>query len=142
MMDMQEVKARRGALQEDAQDAADDGVETEPMIPAEPDDDVRGLRKPPKSWLTLVTERVWPCIFLGVATMGLYEADFVHEVLHSPLVNRSFLNLGVGFASLVMGVAAYIEVYRSLIRGEKVSYATARTSTHFMLIGMLLSGLW
>jgi hypothetical protein len=36
----------------------------------------------------------------------------------------------------------YIEVYRNLILGEKVSYETAKSATHGMLFSMVLAGIW
>lgn len=147
MMEMRDAKERplrRGIQHGGAEDAAGDVAETDPMVPDAPEesDFSRGLRKPPQSWLTFVTDRIWPVAFLSVASLGLHEAGFVHEILYSPVANRAFIHLALAFASLVVLVGSYVEVYRSMICGERVSYATARTSTHCMLAFMALSGVW
>lgn len=140
MMEMQEVKERRAAGME----APADARETDPMVPEAPEssDLARGLRKAPRSWLSLVSERVWPAVFLTVASLGLHEADFLGLVLRSPLANRPAVHLALALSSVVVLLGAYIEVYRSMICGERVSYETARSSTHAMLAFMLLSGAW
>jgi hypothetical protein len=144
MMEMRDATERplRRGVQGDS--TADDVSETDPMVPDAPEDSdfSRGLRKSPSSWLTFVTDRVWPAVFLTVACLGLHEAGFVHEVLRSPAANRAFVHLALAFSSVVVLVGAYVEVYRSMICGERVSYATARTSTHCMLAFMALSGVW
>ncbi|RLN59628.1 hypothetical protein BBJ29_002221 [Phytophthora kernoviae] len=98
-------------------------------------------RSKPETWLRFITDRIWPGVFLVVACLGLYEADFVSDVLHSLHANRSFVHLGILFGTLLGLFGCYVEVYRSMILGEQVSYTPAKTATHGMLVPMLTSGL-
>ncbi|RLN57547.1 hypothetical protein BBJ28_00001646 [Nothophytophthora sp. Chile5] len=143
MMEMQDVKERRPHSLRSA-DPAEDALETEtdPMVPPDAPSLQSRRRSTPESWLRFVFDRIWAVAFLAAASLGLYEADFFREVLHSPLANRGFVHLGVLFASLLVLFGGYIEVYRSMVLGEQVSYATARTATHGMLVSMAASGLW
>lgn len=159
MMDMQEVKARRPhgkqpTSNDDSADAdqqhveeLDPSVQTAPLLAANGSElDARGrARKHNKqvgSWIQYVLDRVWSVLFLGVACFGLHEAQFVHEVLYAPEAHRPWVNLGIFFSTLVVLFGSYIELYRSMLLGETVSYEKAKTSTHAMLFSMVAAGLW
>ena len=90
--------------------------------------------------LSFIARKLIACLFFIAAAFGLHEVNFVNECLYSPYVNRTWLNSGLFFSSLVMLFASYIEVYRSVILNEKVSYETAKTSTHGMLISLIGAG--
>ncbi|GAB9477359.1 hypothetical protein Gpo141_00014424 [Globisporangium polare] len=153
MMDMQEIKARRPHAQQPPTPGADDNgeeldpsVQTAPLLAANGSElDSRGrARKNQKqvgSWIQYVLDRVWSVVFLGVACFGLHEAQFVHEVLYAPEAHRAWVNLGIFFSTLVVLFGSYIELYRSMVLGEKVSYEKAKTSTHAMLFSMCAAGL-
>lgn len=134
MMEMQEVKERRPHSQRHEEE--EETFETDPMVSGLP----TARRSQPESWVQLVMDKIWSVVFLTVACLGLYEADFVPQLLHAPHANRSFVHLGILFATLLGAFGAYIEVYRSMIRGENVNYESAKTATHGMLVSMLLSG--
>ncbi|KAF4027562.1 hypothetical protein GN244_ATG20821 [Phytophthora infestans] len=68
-------------------------------------------------------DKIWSVAFFSVACLGLYEADFVSDLLHAPHANRSFVHLGI-----------------FMILGERVHYETAKTATHGMLVSVLASG--
>lgn len=158
MMDMQEIKARRPHLQQPpatpgADDSAesieelDPSVQTAPLLAANGSElDSRGrARKHQKqvgSWIQYVLDRVWSVTFLSIACFGLHEAQFVHEVLYAPEAHRAWVNLGIFFSTLVVLFGSYIEIYRSMLLGEKVSYEKAKTSTHAMLFSMCAAGIW
>ncbi|KAF1325945.1 hypothetical protein FI667_g8822, partial [Globisporangium splendens] len=147
MMDMQEVKPRKaharrdddGGVQEDSEHIGevDPSVQTAPLLS---DADPRGRSRATPFWLQYVLDRVWSAIFFGVACVGLYEAQFVHEVLYAPEAHRAYVNLGILFSTLVVLFGSYIELYRSMILGEKVRYENAKTSTHAMLFSMCAAG--
>lgn len=158
MMDMQEIKARRPhAQQSPATPGVDDSaepieeldpsVQTAPLLAANGSElDSRGrARKHQKqvgSWIQYVLDRVWSVAFLSVACFGLHEAQFIHEVLYAPEAHRVWVNLGIFFSTLVVLFGSYIELYRSMLLGEKVSYEKAKTSTHAMLFSMCAAGIW
>jgi hypothetical protein len=136
MMHIQEIKERRPHPAGDDEDAQE--TETDPMVP-----DVASPRRPhPESWLRFVLDRVWSMAFLSVAVLGLYEADFFPQLLRAPHAHRGFVHLGVFFASLLGLFGCYIELYRGVVRGERVHYESAKTATHGMLVSMLASGVW
>lgn len=145
MMTMeQEVTPRRphSARVGDSDDADElMDKETDPMVSAAPNSSARRAQQA-ESWVQFVLDRIWSLAFLGVASLGLYEAEFVPELLQAPHARREFVHLGVLFASLLGLFGAYIEVYRGMILGERVHYATAKTATHGMLASMLASGFW
>ncbi|RLN61702.1 hypothetical protein BBJ29_009927 [Phytophthora kernoviae] len=139
MMEMQDVKERRPHSQRAAGGTQDgEETETDPMVPSMREE----RRSKPETWLRFIVDRIWPGVFLVVACLGLYEAGFVSDVLHSPRANRSFVHLGILFGTLLGLFGCYIEVYRSMILGEQVSYTTAKTATHGMLVSMMASGLF
>ncbi|DAZ94579.1 TPA: hypothetical protein N0F65_004339 [Lagenidium giganteum] len=146
MMDMQEVTERR-RLKDDYDE---ERKEVDPSVNGSPEAEMAAARKRRSggSWLRYVTDRVWPTIFLTVATFGLHEAKFVQELLYSHVANRTFVNLGIFFSTSVMLFASYIEVYRSMLLGDHVRYENAKTSTHGMLVSMIAAsicftiGLW
>ena len=153
MMDMQEVKARKPhsvaaqTLQDhDTHDSqeVDPSVQTAPLLHGNDSEQHERRRhgKHVKSWVQFVLDRVWSAAFLAVASFGLHEAQFVHEVLYAPEANRVYVHAGIGSATLVVFIGCYIELYRSLLLGERVSYATAKTSTHAMLCAMVATGVW
>ncbi|KAG6948045.1 hypothetical protein JG688_00015270 [Phytophthora aleatoria] len=137
MMDMQEVKERRPRLQRNGDDDDDtEQTETDPMVPDTP----TPRRSQPETWVRFVMDKIWSVAFLAVACLGLYEADFVSDLLHAPHANRSLVHLGIFFGTLLGVFGCYIEVYRSMILGEHVHYESAKTATHGMLVSMLASG--
>ncbi|KAG7385019.1 hypothetical protein PHYPSEUDO_002031 [Phytophthora pseudosyringae] len=138
MMHMQEVKERRPHSQRNADDDEDEAqqTETDPMVADAP----APRRSQPESWLRFVMDKIWSVTFLSVACLGLYEANFVPELLHAPGANRTFVHLGIFFGTLLGVFGCYIEVYRSMILGERVHYESAKTATHAMLASMLASG--
>lgn len=152
MMDMQEVKARKphsaaaangsSALPQPAigEEELDPSVQSAPLL----SESERRKRhdKSVKSWVQAVLDRVWSAAFLGVAGFGLHEAQFVHELLYAREARRAWVHAGIFAASLVVFFGSYIELYRSMLLREKVSYETARTSTHAMLASMVASGIW
>ncbi|CAI5742857.1 unnamed protein product [Peronospora destructor] len=97
-------------------------------------------RSQPESWVRFVMDRLWSLTFLSVACLGLYEADFVSALLHASHANRNFVHLGILFGTLLGLFGCYIEVYRSLILGERVHYDNAKTATHGMLVSIMASG--
>lgn len=160
MMEMQDVKARKphsaaaAAADELPVEELDPSVQTAPLLSERNSSSSvndrldqhhqqqqrRRHSKNVKSWVQYVLDRVWSAAFLAVASFGLYEAQFVHEVLYAPEANRAWVNAGIFCATLVVLFGCYIELYRSMLLGEKVSYETAKTSTHGMLASMLLTG--
>uniref|UniRef100_M4BMW0 Transmembrane protein 107 n=1 Tax=Hyaloperonospora arabidopsidis (strain Emoy2) TaxID=559515 RepID=M4BMW0_HYAAE len=86
-------------------------------------------------------DKLWSLVFLTVASLGLYEAQFVSEIVHAPHANRNFVHLGILFGTLLAVFGGYIEVYRSVLLGEHVKYESVKTATHGMLASMLASGL-
>ncbi|KAG6616668.1 uncharacterized protein IUM83_13041 [Phytophthora cinnamomi] len=136
----QEVTARRPLSARAGEDDDAEGLqdaETDPMVAAAPSARRAQLAE---SWLQLVLDRIWSLTFLAVASLGLYEADFVPQLLHAPHARRGFVHLGVLFGSLLGLFGGYIEVYRGVVLGERVHYKTAKTATHGMLASMLASG--
>ncbi|KAL4163912.1 hypothetical protein KRP22_004539 [Phytophthora ramorum] len=139
MMHMQEVKERRPHAQRTAaeSDEQTENIETDPMVPH-----ARSGRRAQaaESWVRFVLDRIWSLTFLTVASLGLYEADFVPQLLHASHAHRSFVHLGILFGTLLGVFGTYIEVYRSMILGENVHYESAKTATHGMLASMVASG--
>lgn len=152
MMDMQEIKARKphaGATSDNTlpvATAVPEEEELDPSVQSAPllDEHARRRRhdKNVRSWVQAVLDRVWSAAFLAVAGFGLHEAQFVHELLYAREAKRAWVHAGIGCASLVVLFGSYIELYRSMLLREKVSYETARTSTHGMLVSMLAAGVW
>ncbi|TYZ62850.1 hypothetical protein PybrP1_003579 [[Pythium] brassicae (nom. inval.)] len=149
MMDMQEIKARKphaGAPNNapSVAAAAEEKEEIDPSVPSAPllDEHARRRRhdKNVGSWVQTILDRVWSAAFLAVAGFGLHEAQFVHELLYAREARRAWVHAGIGCASLVVLFGSYIELYRSMLLREKVSYETARTSTHGMLASMVAAG--
>lgn len=143
-MEMQEMKERKAHAKqvqadEEHSEEVDPSVQTAPLLSEQ---DPRGRTKHAPSWLRYILDRVWSAIFFSIACFGLYEAQFVHEVLYAPEAHRGSVNLGIFFSTLVVLFGSYIELYRSMVLGEKVSYDTAKTSTHAMLFSMCAAALW
>ncbi|EEY69681.1 uncharacterized protein PITG_19299 [Phytophthora infestans T30-4] len=137
MMDMQEIKERHPRSQRNGDDEGEtDHAETDPMVSNTP----APRRSQPEIWVRFVMDKIWSVAFFSVACLGLYEADFVSDLLHAPHANRSFVHLGILFGTLLGVFGCYIEVYRSMILGERVHYETAKTATHGMLVSVLASG--
>ncbi|KAI9919427.1 hypothetical protein PsorP6_017489 [Peronosclerospora sorghi] len=139
MMHMQEVKARRPISRdtiEDDDDAAE--TETDPMVSFPKFEPTRTLQA--DSWVRFVMDKIWSLAFLSVACLGLYEAEFIPELLHAPNANRIFVHVGILFGTLLGVFGCYIEVYRRVILGERVHYEAVKTATHGMLLSMLASG--
>ena len=110
-------------------------AEQDPSIPEGKDEQEK------EDTLSFIARKLVAFLFFISASFGLHEVNFVNECLYSPYVNRMWFNLGLFFSSSVMLFASYIEVYRSAILNEKVSYETAKTSTHGMLISLIGAGI-
>ncbi|TMW59165.1 hypothetical protein Poli38472_007310 [Pythium oligandrum] len=145
MMDMQEIKERKRARpQGNEHEEAEAEAEVDPSVPLV---DATGRRIKSKrssieKGIQYVVDRFWPTVFLTLASVGLYELRFVHALLYASHANRLFVNLFILCSTLVVLFGSYIEVYRNLYMKEKVSYETAKTSTHGMLLCMVLAGLF
>ncbi|KAL7691167.1 putative transmembrane protein [Plasmopara halstedii] len=138
MMHMQEIKERHHQIQRGRNsDDEMDVTEIDPMVP----NNLASRRLNPESWMRVVMNKIWPVALFVVACLGMYEVNFVSEILHSSTANRNFVHLSIIFGTLLGGFACYIEVYRSIIRGEHVRYESAKTATHGMMASMLASGL-
>jgi hypothetical protein len=111
--------------------------------PLEQEDDrghgTRGSRRS-DSWIRFISDRIWPSLFFIAGLFGLHEGNFLQILLYSKQVNRSWIHGGVFFSTLCVLFGSYIEVYRNMILGEKVHYETAKTSTHGMLMSIVLAG--
>lgn len=137
-MSMQEIKERHPRSQRMDEDNEETGkMETDPMV----SNVSMPRRSHLTSWVRVVMDKIWSIVLVVVASLGVYEADFVPDILRAPTANRSFVHLSIFFGTLVGVFACYIEVYRSMIRGEHVRYASAKTATHGMLVFTLASGL-
>jgi hypothetical protein len=147
MMDMQEIKERRRPVAGDATAASDVQEEVDPSVPpTAPFLNGPTVRRRQRSSIEVgikyVFDRLWSLAFFTVACFGLHETQFVHEVLYARHANRTFVMLFIASSTLVVLFGCYIEVYRNLILGEKVSYETAKSATHGMLFSMVLAGIW
>ena len=136
---MQEVNERRQRRRSD--DAIDDGQDVTETVLMLSHATLR-QRSMPESWVRFAMDKLWSLVFLTVASLGLYEAQFVSEIVHAPHANRNFVHLGILFGTLLAVFGGYIEVYRSVFLGEHVKYESVKTATHGMLASMLASGLW
>lgn len=144
-MEMQEIKERKrpaAAAAAVREEEVDPNVQaTAPLMGGDGSAGSR-RRSSIEVGLRYVADRFWSGVFFLVACLGLYEVQFVHEVLYARHADRTFVNLFIAFSTLVVLFGSYIEVYRNLYLGEKVSYENAKSSTHGMLISMVLAGLW
>ncbi|CAH0479293.1 unnamed protein product [Peronospora belbahrii] len=137
MMHMQEVRERRLFSQHIREDEKDqEQTEMDPIL----SNALPIRRSQPESWVRFVMDKTWSFTFLIVASFGLYEANFLSDLLYAPHANRRLIHLGILFGTLLGGFGCYIEVYRSMVLGERVHYDNAKTATHGMLVSMLLSG--
>ena len=137
---MQEVTARRPGHGHDDVVVHDehDVAETVSMLPAS----VPRQRSLPERWVRVAVDKLWSLVFLSVACLGLFEANFVTDIVHAASAHRIFVHLGVLCGTLLGVFGGYIEVYRNVVLGEHVRYESVKTATHGMLASMLLSGLW
>ena len=69
---------------------------------------------------------MWAVVFLSAATYGLYDVEFVNVLLADQRVDRPALNLGVAICSAILACAAYLDVYRGEIMGERIDYEHCR----------------
>ena len=88
-----------------------------------------------------ILHKTWSLAFFALACLGLYEANCIADILHAADAHRAFVHAAVEFGTLVGVFGGYIEAYRSLLRGERVHYATATTATHGMLVSIVASGI-
>jgi hypothetical protein len=80
-------------------------------------------------------------VFFSLACLGLHDVQFLHVLLYSSHANRPLVNLGIFFCTIVVVVGSYMEYYRSSYLGEHLNYESAKTSTHAMLLSMILAGI-
>ncbi|CAH0493850.1 unnamed protein product [Peronospora farinosa] len=133
-MHLQEIKMRRSVEMDDHDQ---NQSETDSILL----DSTPLPRVQPESWVRFVMDKIWSLTFLSVACFGLYEVNFVSDLLHASHANRNFVHLGILFGTLLGLFGGYIEVYRSMILGERVHYANAKTATHGMLVSIMASGI-
>ncbi len=80
-------------------------------------------------------------LVLGVSVYGLVEAKLLENLLWSRKVNSPALALAVAASSLVVLLWAYLDVYVGALQGRKVHYEDTRTTTHVILLSMLVTGI-
>eukprot|EP00753_Platysulcus_tardus_P022583 PLAT9787.1.p3 GENE.PLAT9787.1~~PLAT9787.1.p3 ORF type:complete len:187 (+),score=98.75 PLAT9787.1:646-1206(+) len=62
----------------------------------------------------------------------LYYLDFFAAMTHSPLVSRGWFDIGLLLLTAQMSIVTYLEVFRSMMLGEKLEYENARTSSQLL----------
>ena len=75
------------------------------------------------------------------AIYGCYDMNVLRVCLAEPRVNRALFDLNLLLIGALLMCKFYLEIFRVGIKGETVTYESARTTTHVMLWLMLASSL-
>uniref|UniRef100_A0AAV1UWY9 Uncharacterized protein n=1 Tax=Peronospora matthiolae TaxID=2874970 RepID=A0AAV1UWY9_9STRA len=79
---MQEVNERRQRRRSD--DAIEDGQDVTETVSMLSHATLR-QRSMPESWVRFAMDKLWSLMFLTVASLGLYEAQFVSAIVHAQI---------------------------------------------------------
>jgi hypothetical protein len=70
---------------------------------------------------------------------GMHSMSVFHNVMRSPHVDHSWFKIGLAASIAVSMIKAYMELYETKVRKQKVEYANYKNATHAVMILILVA---
>lgn len=80
------------------------------------------------------------CGIISASLYGLHSHFQVHEkIMHSPLIGHEWFKVGLAASVAILALKSYVELYQGKIRKKKINYENFKTSTHCIMVLLLLA---